>query len=145
MRGFLFSGGGAVLHKLRKRLRPGTLCKRRYACTKIRAHGISLCENNLNQPVCSSFFSLLCLVASFSQLRCADFFVCFWGSWFCTPAINQTSVSQSKGWFSFVLLCRREKYHWKVSLDLHIIIPTCDSINQKWQRCYVNRLCSVQE
>ena len=87
---------------------------------RARAHGISLCENNLNQPVCSSFFSLLCLVASFSQLRCADFFVCFWGSWFCTPAINQTSVSQSKGWFSFVLLCRREKYHWKVSLDLHI-------------------------
>ena len=35
-------------------------------------------------------------------------FVCFYGRRFCSPTINQTSLSQSKGWFSFILLCRRE-------------------------------------
>ena len=31
---------------------------------------------------------------------------------FDSPAINQISLSQSKGWFPFILLCRWEKYHW---------------------------------
>ena len=35
-----------------------------------------------------------------SSLCSADFLViCFYGSRFCSPAINQTSLSQSKGWF----------------------------------------------
>ena len=48
------------------------------------------------------------------------FFVCFWESWFCSPAINQICLSQCKDWFSFILLCRQEKYYWTGLLGLDI-------------------------
>ena len=32
--------------------------------------------------------------------------ICFYRSRFCSPAINQIPLSQSKGWFPFILLCR---------------------------------------
>ena len=64
-----------------------------------------------------------CVLLFFIMLSCSlpccavpIFFVCFWGSWFCSLAINQTCISQPKGWFSFILLCRQEKFiglvHW---------------------------------
>ena len=37
---------------------------------------------------------------------------CSYRSWFCSPARNQISLSQSKGRFPFIMLCRWEKYHW---------------------------------
>ena len=81
-----------------------------------------LCKNNLNLLMCSSFFPALCLVAStscslhchacyLSALRRLFLSVCFYRNQFCSSAINQISLSQSKGWFSFNLLCRQEKYH----------------------------------
>ena len=82
---------------------------------------IPLCKNNLNLPMCSFFFCpvlrcllLLIIVLSCLLIRCAVlfFFVClFLQSRFCSPAINQISHSQSKGWFPFILLCRWEKYN----------------------------------
>ena len=75
------------------------------------------------------FFSALCLVASSSlhyivisvtSLCCADFFVCFYRNGFCSPPINQISLSQSKGWFPFILLYRQEKYHWIINSKLQI-------------------------
>ena len=88
---------------------------------------ISLYKNNLNLPMCSSLFSALCLIVSSSRSSCCHthslapliLFVCFWRSRFCSSAINQTSLSQSKGWFSFILLCRLKKISLS-SLDLHI-------------------------
>ena len=53
-------------------------------------------------------------------LCCADLFVYFYGSRFCNPAINQIFASQSKGWFPFILLCRRGKYQRTGPLDLRI-------------------------
>ena len=64
------------------------------------------------------FIVLSCLVP-----RCAVLiflFVRIYGSLFCSPAINQTSRNQSKGWFSHILLCRQEKYYWTGLLGLHI-------------------------
>ena len=56
-----------------------------------------------------------------TSLRCADFFCfCFYRNLFCSPAINQISLSQSKDWFPFILLCRREKYRWTGPLGLCI-------------------------
>ena len=82
---------------------------------------IHLCKNNLNVSMCLSFFFcpvLGCLHLSFIVLsyllpcRAAlILFVCFYGSRFCSPTINQTSLSQSKGWFPLILLCIWEKYH----------------------------------
>ena len=93
---------------------------------------IPLCKYNLHLPLCSSFFIcpilgclLLCLscccACSLAVLRwffCL--FVCFYRNRFCRPAINQISLSQSKGWFPFMLLCRWEKYHWTGPLSLYI-------------------------
>ena len=64
------------------------------------------------------FIMLLCLLP-----RCVALiflFVCFYRNRFCRPAINQISLSQSKGWFPFMLLCRWEKYHWIGPLSLYI-------------------------
>ena len=82
---------------------------------------IPLCKNNLNLPMCSSFF-LPCawlpppfvhhVAMLATSLHCADFFVCFCRNQFCSPTINQISFSQSKGLFPFILLCRQEKYYW---------------------------------
>ena len=67
-------------------------------------HCISLCKNNLNLPM---FFFLPCAwlppplvhcVAMLApSLRYADFFVYFYRSRFCSPAIDKASLSQSKG------------------------------------------------
>ena len=91
---------------------------------------IPLCKNNLNLPICLSFFqprffSLDCLLHSFiilscSLLCCAALFVCFYRSRFCSPATNQKCLSVSKAWFPFILLCRSEKYHVTGLLGLHI-------------------------
>ena len=100
-------------------------------CTQKFVYGIdSSCKNNLNLPVFSSSFFLLCawvapllvhcIVMVILSLRCAGFFVCFNGSQFCSRTINQTSFSKSKGWFSFILLCRWEKYRRTGLLGLHI-------------------------
>ena len=75
---------------------------------------IYMCKNNLNLPICSFFFSALCLVASVSLSSCCHacfltalgwfffLFICFWESRFCSPAIIQTYLSQSKaGYHSF--------------------------------------------
>ena len=37
--------------------------------------------------------------------------ICFYRSQFCNRAINEISLSQSKGWFPFILLRIWEKYH----------------------------------
>ena len=102
------------------------LCIPENPCTVL----IPLCKNNLNLPMCLSFFqpcsfSLDCLLHSFivlscSLLFCAELFVCFYRSWFCSPVINQKCLSVSKAWFPFVLLCRSEKYHVMGLLGLHI-------------------------
>ena len=79
---------------------------------------IPLCKNNLNLPMFSSFFlpcawlppPLVHHVVMFAiALRYANFFVCFYRNRFRSPAINQISLSQSKCWFQFILLCRQEK------------------------------------
>ena len=61
------------------------------------------------------------------SLRCND--VCFYGCRFFSPVTNQTSLSQSKSWFLFILLCRREKYHWAGPLDLCI-----NYTNMSWEQ-----------
>ena len=63
----------------------------------------SLCKYNFNLPMFSSSFSALCLVASscWRLPGCTALiflFFCFQGSWFCCPAINQASLSQSVCW-----------------------------------------------
>ena len=63
------------------------------------------------------FIMLPCLLP-----RCAVLiflFVCFYRNLFCSPAINQTSLSQSKSWFSHILLWRQEKFYRTGSLGLH--------------------------
>ena len=85
----------------------------------------------MNLPVVLFFclFSALCLVASsslFIVLSCLlpccvvlkSLFACFHRNQFCSPTINKTFCSQSKGWFSFILLCRLEKYYWTGPLGL---------------------------
>ena len=91
---------------------------------------VPLYKNNLKLSICSSFFmSCTLLPPSLAHqvvmlaplLCCTKFFVCcFYGSPFYSLAINPTSLSQSKGWFLFILLCRREKYHRIGLLCLHI-------------------------
>lgn len=48
-----------------------------------------------------SFIVLSCLL-----LRCVNFLFTFDGSRFCSRAINETSFSQSKRWYPFILLWR---------------------------------------
>ena len=88
-----------------------------YLCTVL----IPLCKNNLNLQM--YFFSMY-LIGSFSCSLCCHawslasmqyfFIVYFDESQFGSPAINQTSLSQSTGWFLFILLCS------KVSLNRSI-------------------------
>ena len=71
-----------------------------------------------------SFSILPCLVASSSPLQCCN--ACYLATLIfnrcqhCSLAINQISLSESKGLFPFVLLCRQENYHWTDLLGLHI-------------------------
>ena len=103
---------------------------------------IPLCKNNLNLPVCSSFFFCLvsdCLLHLFIILscllpRCTGFFFFFYRRWFCIPVINQISLSQSKGWFPFILLCRWEKYPWTGPLGLYINYT--NRISELYQHMY---------
>ena len=53
-----------------------------------------------------------------TSLCCAEFFICFHRNQFCSPTKTQIFLSQSEGWFSFILLCRLEKYRWTGSLGL---------------------------
>ena len=114
---------------------------------------IPLCKNNLNLPMCSFFFlpcaslpSPLdhCVVMLANSLCCAVFFVClFLQSRFCSPAINQISHSQSKGWFPFILLCRWEKYNWTGLLGLHINYT--NMISELYQHMYSYTSCKSHE
>ena len=81
--------------------------------------------------MCFSFFFypvfgcllLLFVILPFLLRRYAAlifFCFCFYRNLFCSPAINQISLSQSKDWFPFILLCRREKYRWTGPLGLCI-------------------------
>ena len=56
-----------------------------------------------------SFLPLVHCVVSLDSLLCSvDFvFFCFQRSRTCSPTINQTF----QGWFLFILICRREKFH----------------------------------
>ena len=45
------------------------------------------------------------------------------------PAVNQKSPSQSKGWFPFILICRREKCHCTVPLVYQI-----NYTNMSWEQ-----------
>ena len=86
--------------------------------TELRVHKnwftvlIFLYRNTLNLPMCSSFLFypvLGCFLLSYNVLpyllpRCSVLiflFVCFFESRFCS--INHTSLSQSRGWFPFIL------------------------------------------
>ena len=97
---------------------------------------IPLCKNNLKLPMPSFFcpvFGYLLLLLTWAamlaiSLHWAHFFVCFYRSLLCSPAISQISLSQSEGWFSFILLCRQEKYRWTGPLGLCINYTNiCDS------------------
>ena len=63
------------------------------------------------------FLLLSFVVLSCSLPSCAYFFV-FEGADFVVQPYS-ISLSQSKGWFSFILLWRREKCHWMSSLGLY--------------------------
>ena len=70
---------------------------------------IPLRKSNLNLPVCS-FFSCLMLGRALSSCCHAGLlaalrwvFSLFYQSRFCSPAINETFLSQSRGWFSFII------------------------------------------
>ena len=89
-------------------------------------------KQKLDLPVCLSFFSALCLVAS-SSFVVLSFLLPGW--FFClfvfieadvvrSPSINLTSLSQSKGWFLLILLCRQEKIIEQVCWIYIKIIPT---------------------
>ena len=58
----------------------------------------------------------------------------FYRSWFCSPAINQLSLSQSVCWFPFILLCKWEKYHWTGLLGLRISYT--NKISELYQHMY---------
>ena len=88
------------------------LCARLRLCTQTALHMdenscsllIPLCENNLNLPMCSFFLPCGWLplplihhvVMLATLLGCAELFVCFYRNLFCSPAINQISLSQIK-------------------------------------------------
>ena len=66
------------LHKLRARLRSCTLHARKRCCTHTKNSCtvlILLCKNNLNLPMCLSFFHHAVMLAP--SLRCADFLFLF--------------------------------------------------------------------
>ena len=73
---------------------------------------------------CFPFFSAQYLVAfivlSYLLHRYAALFVYFYRNQLCSPAINQTSLKQSKGWISSILVWGQEKYHEKSPLGLYI-------------------------
>ena len=106
---------------------------------------IPLCRKNLNLPVCSFFLPCAWLPPLFhhvfmvaTSLHCTAqifLFICLNRYRFCSPAINQTSLSQSKGWFPFILCCRWEKYHWTGPLGLYI--KCANKISEIYQYMYL--------
>ena len=145
----MIEGNGTGLHSLRAR-------KWRYTCTKICAQYRFLCVKIIWICPCVHlfFFPVVgCLLLSFSvvmlatSMRCADFFClfCLYRSWFCSPAINQISLSQSKDWFPLILLCKREKCHWTGPLGFrinytmiselyqHMYSYTCIIFTEEWK------------
>ena len=116
---------------------------------------IPLCKNNLNMPMCSSFFLpcgwlssplVQCCHASYlNAMRWFFCLFCLYRSWFCSPAINQISLSQSKDWFPLILLCKREKCHWTGPLGFrinytmiselyqHMYSYTCIIFTEEWK------------
>ena len=70
--------------------------------------------------------------------------ICFYRDRFCSPAINQISLSQSKGWFPFFLLCRWEKYHWTGLLGLHINYTNMISELYQHMYSYTNRFFTAE-
>ena len=119
---FLCSIPSLGLHKLRGRLRP---CKQdwrkwRYAYMHICARYWFLCLKIIWTWKCIFFchvlgcLLLLSIVLSFSLPCCAalifSLFVSFQRTQVCSSTISQTCPSQSKVWFSFTSICRREKY-----------------------------------
>ena len=134
----MIEGKGTGLHSLRAR-------KRRYTCTKICAPYRFLCVKIIwiCQCVLLFFFPVVCCLL-LSSLCCHAcylaglrwFFVlfCFYRGWFCSPAIIQISLSQSKGWFPFILLCKREKYLWTCPLGFRINYT--NMISELYQQLY---------
>ena len=78
---------------------------------------ICQCFSFLYLP-CTWLPSLCCHACYLAMLH--FLFVCFYRNQLCSPAINQTSLKQSKGWFPSILLCWWEKYYYKSPLGLHI-------------------------
>ena len=82
---------------------------------------IPLFKNNLNLLMCLSFLFypvLGCLVLSITALSCSlprctllIFVFVFTEADFVAQPINQRSLSQSKGRFTFILLSRLKRYH----------------------------------
>ena len=82
---------------------------------------IPLFKNNLNLSMCLSFLLcpvLGCLLPSITALLCSlprctvlIFVFVFTEADFVAQPINQTSLSQSKGRFTFILLSRLKRYH----------------------------------
>ena len=110
---------------------------------------IPLFKNKLNLQMCSFFLPCNWLppplvyrvVLLTTSLHCF-LFVCFYRSQFCSPAINQISHSQSKGWFPFILLCRWEKY-WTGLLGLCINYTNMSS--DLYQHMYSYTSCKSHE
>ena len=110
---------------------------------------IPLCKNNLNLPVFYFFLSCASLSCPFiyhvvmlaTLLCCTVFFYLL--SQFCSPAINQISCGQLKGWFPFILLCTQERYHWTGLLGWHINYT--NTISKLYQHMYSYTSCKSQE
>ena len=91
----------------------------------------------MNQPMyfflpCAWLIPLLVhhVVMLTPSLRCVGFFNCLFLTLpIFSPVINQTSLSQTKSLFLFILLCRREKYRWTCPLGLRI-----NYTNMSWEQ-----------
>ena len=80
-----------------------------------------------------------CLLLLFILLSCSlpsctvliFLLVCFWRSWFCSPAIIHIS-NQSKAWFSFIFLYSWKKYHRLGSPSLPINYTNMQLYEEKY-------------
>ena len=96
------------LHKLNAGLRPCMQHTRKWHYTYSKTGSDSLCKNNLILLMCLSFVcpAFGCYHLLFIVLSCClpcyaalIFFVCFYRTQFCSPAISQTFLSQPKAGF----------------------------------------------
>ena len=98
------------LHKLYVTCTQTALHMHENLCTIL----IPLCKNNLDLPMFFFFFFFLpCVWLPSSCCRTCYFAALRW--FFCLFAFTET-----KSWFPFILLCRREKYNLKGLLGLYI-------------------------